>query len=37
MQYLESIDSDIEVIVAITEGIPVKDMIKVKSQLKQKK
>ena len=34
---LESIDSDIEVIVAITEGIPVKDMIKVKSQLKTKK
>ena len=33
---LESIDSDIEVIVAITEGIPVKDMIKVKSQLKTK-
>ena len=34
---LESIDSDIEIIVAITEGIPVKDMIKVKSQLKTKK
>tara|TARA_B100000886_G_scaffold109258_1_gene73154 strand:- start:1219 stop:2088 length:870 start_codon:yes stop_codon:yes gene_type:complete len=34
---LESIDSDIEVIVAITEGIPLKDMIKVKSQLKTKK
>ena len=34
---LESIDSDVEVIVAITEGIPVKDMIKVKSQLKTKK
>ena len=34
---LESIDSDIEVVVAITEGIPVKDMIKVKSALKNKK
>ena len=34
---LESIDSDIEVVVAITEGIPVKDMIKVKSALKTKK
>ena len=33
---LESIDSDIEVIVAITEGIPVKDMISVKSYLKSK-
>ena len=33
---LESIDSNIEVIVAITEGIPVKDMIKVKSYLKNK-
>jgi|TARA_B100001057_G_scaffold481249_1_gene555073 succinyl-CoA synthetase alpha subunit len=31
---LESIDSDIDVIVAITEGIPVKDMIRVKSQIK---
>jgi len=30
---LESIDSEIEVIVAITEGIPVKDMIKVNSSL----
>ena len=34
---LESIDSEIEVVVAITEGIPVKDMIKVKSALKNKK
>ena len=34
---LESIDSDIEVIVAITEGIPVKDMITVKSYIKDKK
>ena len=34
---LESIDSEIEVIVAITEGIPVKDMIKVKSYIKDKK
>jgi succinyl-CoA synthetase alpha subunit len=34
---LESIDSGIEVIVAITEGIPVKDMIKVKSYIKEKK
>ena len=34
---LESIDSEIGVIVAITEGIPVKDMIKVKSALKNKK
>ena len=33
---LESIDSNIEVIVAITEGIPVKDMISVKSYLKSK-
>ena len=31
---LESIDSGIDVIVAITEGIPVKDMIRVKSQIK---
>ena len=31
---LESIDSNIDVIVAITEGIPVKDMIKVKSQIR---
>ena len=34
---LESIDSEVEVIVAITEGIPVKDMIKVKAALKNKK
>ena len=34
---LESIDSEIGVIVAITEGIPVKDMIIVKSALKNKK
>ena len=33
---LEAIDSDIKVIVAITEGIPVKDMIKVKSYIKGK-
>ncbi len=33
---LEAIDSDIKVIVAITEGIPVKDMIKVKSFIKGK-
>ena len=33
---LEAIDSDIKVIVAITEGIPVKDMIKVKSYIKDK-
>ena len=33
---LESIDSEIKVIVAITEGIPVKDMIKVKSYIKGK-
>ena len=33
---LESIDSNIEVIVAITEGIPVKDMISVTSYLKSK-
>ena len=33
---LESIDSNIEVIVAITEWIPVKDMISVKSYLKSK-
>ena len=31
---LESIDSKIDVIVAVTEGIPVKDMIRVKSQIK---
>ena len=31
---LESVDSKIDVIVAITEGIPVKDMIRVKSQIK---
>tara|TARA_B100001093_G_C26751641_1_gene981435 strand:+ start:581 stop:1450 length:870 start_codon:yes stop_codon:yes gene_type:complete len=31
---LESIDSNIDVIVAITEGIPVKDMIRVKSQIR---
>ena len=31
---LEAIDSEIKVIVAITEGIPVKDMIKVKSYMK---
>ena len=31
---LESIDSDIEVIIAITEGIPVKDMIMVNNQIK---
>ena len=34
---LESIDAEIEVIVAITEGIPVKDMIKVKAFIKNKK
>ena len=34
---LESIDSEIEVIVAITEGIPVKDMITIKSYIKDKK
>jgi|TARA_B110000438_G_scaffold86556_2_gene86029 succinyl-CoA synthetase alpha subunit len=34
---LESIDAKIEVIVAITEGIPVKDMIKVKNFIKDKK
>lgn len=33
---LEAIDSEIKVIVAITEGIPVKDMIKVKSYMKGK-
>ena len=33
---LEAIDSDIKVIVAITEGIPVKDMIKIKSYIKGK-
>ena len=33
---LEAIDSNIKVIVAITEGIPVKDMIKVKSYIKGK-
>ena len=33
---LEAVDSDIKVIVAITEGIPVKDMIKVKSYIKGK-
>lgn len=33
---LEAIDSDIKLIVAITEGIPVKDMIKVKSYIKGK-
>ena len=33
----ESIDSEIEVIVAITEGIPVKDMITIKSYIKDKK
>ena len=32
----EAIDSEIKVIVAITEGIPVKDMIKVKSYMKGK-
>ena len=34
---LESIDAKIEVIVAITEGIPVKDMIKVKNFIKDTK
>ena len=33
---MESIDAGIETIIAITEGIPVKDMIKVKSYLKGK-
>ena len=33
---MESIDAGIEIIIAITEGIPVKDMIKVKSYLKGK-
>ena len=33
---LEAVDSDIKVIVAITEGIPVKDMIKVKSYINGK-
>ncbi|MAR85297.1 MAG: succinate--CoA ligase subunit alpha [Cytophagia bacterium] len=33
---LEAIDSEIKVIVTITEGIPVKDMIKVKSYMKGK-
>ena len=33
---MESIDAGIETIIAITEGIPVKDMIKVKSYLKDK-
>jgi len=33
---MESADSEIETIIAITEGIPVKDMIKVKSYLKNK-
>ena len=34
---LESIDAEIEVIIAITEGIPISDMIKVKSHIKDKK
>ena len=34
---MESADAEIETIIAITEGIPVKDMIKVKSYLKKKK
>ena len=34
---LESIDAEIEIIVAITEGIPISDMIKVKSHIKNKK
>ena len=34
---MESIDAGIETIIAITEGIPVKDMIKVKSYLKGKR
>ena len=33
---MESIDAGIEIIITITEGIPVKDMIKVKSYLKGK-
>ena len=33
---MESIDANIETIIAITEGIPIKDMIKVKSYLKNK-
>ena len=33
---LEAIDADIKVIVAITEGIPVQDMIRVKAVLDQK-
>jgi len=34
---MESADAEIETIIAITEGIPLKDMIKVKSYLKKKK
>ena len=34
---MESADAEIETIITITEGIPVKDMIKVKSYLKKKK
>ena len=33
---MESADSEIQTIIAITEGIPVKDMVKVKSYLKNK-
>ena len=34
---LEALDSEIELIVAITEGIPVMDMIKIKNYMKNKK
>ena len=34
---LESVDSDLDLVICITEGIPVQDMLKVKQSLKNKK